>query len=380
MKKIFWFVQQAQALGGTEMVTSSIISFLSSDYDITMVLTAKKPQKMVYALPENVKVKSLDFPIETVQMDKYMGELKKDHHYFKMFSLGLKGIWNTFIKRFYVRHKIKKMTTKEDILIASSFDNYILMPRGRLVYFHYHFNAKTFFSFGDFWMRRLMRKPNYYIFLTEETMQAFLKKRPRWKDRVYYIYNPSRFDRELHEDVHKPIRFIFVGRLAKQKNPMLMLESLDIVKKKKIPFELQIFGEGVLKDKMEQYVHEKGLDDCISFCGTSSHVEEYLKNADLLLVTSFYEGFPLNIIEASSLSCYTLSTNWGDAVKEVIEEGKNGSIIDSFQTEKYAEALIHFITSETLSEKKRKCYESAKRFEKDTIKEKWMNLLENSSF
>ena len=341
MKKIFWFVQQAQALGGTEMVTSSIISFLSSDYDITMVLTAKKPQKMVYALPENVKVKSLDFPIETVQMDKYMGELKKDHHYFKMFSLGLKGIWNTFIKRFYVRHKIKKMTTKEDILIASSFDNYILMPR---------------------------------------TMQAFLKKRPRWKDRVYYIYNPSRFDRELHEDVHKPIRFIFVGRLAKQKNPMLMLESLDIVKKKKIPFELQIFGEGVLKDKMEQYVHEKGLDDCISFCGTSSHVEEYLKNADLLLVTSFYEGFPLNIIEASSLSCYTLSTNWGDAVKEVIEEGKNGSIIDSFQTEKYAEALIHFITSEALSEKKRKCYESAKRFEKDTIKEKWMNLLENSSF
>ncbi len=375
MKKIYWFMQQAEAFGGIEMVTSNLISLLNSHYDITLVMTSKKPEKFHYQLPENLKIVYLNYPSDIIQMDKYWRIYKNQHRYFKLFCFFFRIIYHTILKRFYVRHKIKKMTTKEDILIASSFDNYILMPRGRLVYFHYHFNAKTFFSFGDFWMRRLMRKPNYYIFLTEETMQAFLKKRPRWKDRVYYIYNPSRFDRELHEDVHKPVRLISIGRLTKQKNPLLLLESVCLLKEKNIPFQLDILGEGELKEEMEKYVQTHHLASQVHFHGAVMDVLTYLRNADIHVATSLYEGFPLNVIEASSLSCYTLSTNWGDAIKEVIYEGKNGTIVSSFCKEDFAKALEDLILSEDLKKKKITAYENAERFSGKAIVDKWKEIL-----
>lgn len=373
---IYWLVQQLDFIGGTEMVTSNIINQLSSDYSITVISTAKIENNK-YQFNENVKVVSLNVPIDLCRIDYYYKQYVTNKKFLKLILFVIRMLYYYSFGIRKEKRIIKKMTTKDDLIIASSADGYILAPRKRKVAFHFHFNAKYFFSFSNLCLRRVIRKPDYYIFLTETTYKTVITKRKHIaKKRCYHIYNPVRFERNLTLSYHNN-KIIFLGRFLHQKNPMFALKIAKELKNKNFPFELHMYGEGDFQKEMSTYVSKHQLTEVIIHPMTYN-VNGVLSKADLLLVTSVFEGQSLVTIEANSQSVPVISTNWGDACHELIKQGKNGLVIESAKPVVFAEKIIEILSNQSEYLQLRKsAYESSKRFTPKEIRSKWIDFLQS---
>lgn len=371
MKKIYWFIQQAEEFGGTEMVSLQILSSLASDYDITLVLTSKKPNSYIYPVPENVKQVYLGYKMDEIRMDYYMKKYKDQKRIFKMISLALRATFNLLIRRFFTRRKVKKMTTKDDILVATSLDNYLVMPRKRKVFYHYHFNAKFFFSLPESFFRWFMRKPDKWIFLCKSTLSDILRKKKKYKEYATYALNPVRFTPYLDENYYNN-EFIFVGRFMNQKNPLLLLKSMKELKDMGDKFVLHMYGDGPFKSEMEEYISSNDLGEYILLHDSTKDILREYKNKDMMLVSSIYEGFSLVMLEANSQSLPIISTNWGDAVYEMVENGKNGYVVDSFEPLDFAKQVHEVIKNkEHILDMKRCSFEMSKKYTLDNTAKYW---------
>ncbi len=371
MKKIYWFIQQTEQFGGTEMVSLQILASLAPYYDITLVLTSSKPSSYIYPLPDNVKIKCLNYKMDEIRMDYYFKKYLSKHQYFKAVSLYFRFLNNVLFKRFITRKKIKKFTSKEDILIATSFDNYLLMPRKRNVFFHYHFNDKFFLQTGEKFSRLFMRTPDKYIFLCKNTLKNIVNHYPKYEKISTYALNPVRFKARLNlQDNNNQL--IYVGRFMYQKNVMFLLRAMLELKEMGDKFVLHMYGDGPYLKEMQEFINVNKLEDYIIIHDSTLEIEKAYQNKDLLLLSSLYEGFPLVMLEANSQSVPVVSTNWSQAIYEMIDDGVNGYIVKEYDEKKYALTVHNALKDrEKLKELKQNAYDSSKKYSIENVAKYW---------
>lgn len=373
MKKIYWFLQQLEFLGGTETATISIANELVNDYEITLIVTAREIKNIPYKIDKKIKIIFLNNE-DNSKIDEKILEFYKEKRFFKAFLLILKNISFILFTKYKYRHFVKRMTTKDDILIASSLDNYLIIPRGRLFIFHYHFNAKFFNSFNEKFMSLFYRRPDYYVFLSQTILETVSKHKKSILKKVFYIHNPIKIEGHLNDKINGH-NLIFIGRFADQKNPLLLIEVMNELVKINKEFILEMYGDGKLKDEIIARITTFNLDNNIKVFKSNNDIESILKDKDLLVLTSIYEGMPLVINEAASYSVPVLSTNFGESVQDSITT-KNGIVVDSFNPLIIANAINElFLNQEKLINLKRTAYEFSQKFNKKSIKKEWLNVL-----
>lgn len=373
MRKIYWFLQQLEFLGGTETATISIANELVNDYEITFVVTAREIKNIPYNINKKIKIIFLNNE-DNSKIDEKILEFCKEKRFFKAFLLILKNINFIIFAKYKYRRIVKKMTSKDDILIGSSLDNYLIIPRSRLFIFHYHFNAKFFNSFNEKFMSLFYRKPDYYVFLSKTILEAISKHKKRIIKKAFYIHNPIKINGYFN-DIINGHNLIFIGRFADQKNPNLLIEVMNELIKINKDFRLEMYGDGKLKDEIIARITTLHLENNIKIYKPSNDIEGILKNKDLLILTSLYEGMPLVINEAASCSVPVLSTNFGESVQDSITN-KNGIVVDSFNPLIIANTINElFLNQEKLINLKRSAYEFSQKFNKKSIKNEWLSVL-----
>lgn len=87
-----------------------------------------------------------------------------------------------------------------------------------------------------------------------------------------------------------------------------------------------IFGDGSLKNKLENYVHEIGCQNKIIFKGFAENTEEILNLFDIFVLPSLQEALSLVLIEAMSVGCCCISTECGGP-SEIISNTENGLLV-----------------------------------------------------
>ena len=118
-----------------------------------------------------------------------------------------------------------------------------------------------------------------------------------------------------------------VGRLEIDKRidrAVLLINSL-VAKQKNV--HLLIFGDGSLKDEMDQLVQHHELKDSVDIFGYVEEVESYYKYLDLILFTSDWEGMPLTMWEAMANEVPVVAPDVG-GFKEILEENECGLIYE----------------------------------------------------
>lgn len=375
MKKIYWWVQQLNRIGGTEMVTIDLANHLCDTYDITLISTVKIEGKIPYEIDPRIKVVSLEIPTRCERYD-YLSKKYLSHG--RIFSyLGLVfqiGHYYVFRRHHYRRLIEKHLLDEDATLIGSSIDTYMLSPKNGRVFFHYHFDSDSFFG-RDYKMIKMSRVPDKFIFLSEATKNEVIAKREDLKDKATFIYNPIRFEPVKNEEYHNNT-ILFVGRYAEQKNPILALDIAKALKEKNFNFKLKMFGEGPLNEDVKKYQLDNHLADVTEVNPFSNNIKEEILNSDLLLVTSRYEGFGLAMSEANALSRPWISSNWGSILKERLSKGRNGIVIDGENPEDYAKAIMDLLNDkDRLLEMKKASYEESKKLSKEVIIPKWKELL-----
>jgi len=89
----------------------------------------------------------------------------------------------------------------------------------------------------------------------------------------------------------------FVGRLEKVKGPDTFLE----VAKRGMTCHRSVFiGSGSMESHLVRRVHSEGLDGHVRFLGEVSNPIEYLRQLDVLAITSRHEGLPMVLLEAAA--------------------------------------------------------------------------------
>lgn len=103
---------------------------------------------------------------------------------------------------------------------------------------------------------------------------------------------------------------VFVGRISLLKRVELCIDILASIEN---GYKLMIVGSGPERDKIEQYVSEKGLESDVQFTGYLPHEKalEIIAAAEGLLVTSKAESYSAVALEALSLNTSVFATPVG---------------------------------------------------------------------
>lgn len=120
-------------------------------------------------------------------------------------------------------------------------------------------------------------------------------------EKVPIIYNGIDLSKCISKTdyfIRDKFKILHIGRFSPQKNHIGLITAFKTFHSEVPNSVLQLIGDGELKSKMENYVNEYGLDDCVEFLGAQSNVYPFLNNADMFVLPSNYEGMPMTLIEA----------------------------------------------------------------------------------
>lgn len=169
---------------------------------------------------------------------------------------------------------------------------------------------------------------------------------------------------------------LFVGRLVSEKNPLRLLDCAYLVKQSVPNFVLDIYGNGPLTNALHEKIDKMNLQDTVHLKGFIDNKAIYQKY-DLLWVTSNFEGFGLVIIEAMANGIPCVSSNWGDAISEIIEHEKTGCIAQN--NKEFVNYTISLLSnSEAREEMSKNAYMSfQQKYTCETNTQHWLGLLKN---
>jgi glycosyltransferase involved in cell wall biosynthesis len=164
------------------------------------------------------------------------------------------------------------------------------------------------------------------ICVSEYDRQLALKYKIAPEIKLITIHNGVEIN-EINVDFRKSkssneyqLKIIFVGRLTNQKDPILLLEAFGSLPEEiKMRVNIEIIGEGPLRKKVEKAIQDLKLEHLVKLRGNLPRQEVLLalKNADIFVLTTNYEGFPRSILEAMSVGLPIIATDVG-GVREAI--------------------------------------------------------------
>jgi len=110
---------------------------------------------------------------------------------------------------------------------------------------------------------------------------------------------------------HPLLQLVYLGRISDyQKRTGDLVKICTLLFKNKAPFHLNIIGDGDAKPALENTFIVAGLQHSVTFCGwlTQEGVTGYLAAADMLLLTSDFEGMPIAMMESLAAGCGVVGT------------------------------------------------------------------------
>ena len=174
-----------------------------------------------------------------------------------------------------------------------------------------------------------------------------------------------------------PSRIVAVGRLDTQKNFEMLIDSFSLVYEKLPPeTTLTIYGEGPLRNTLQEQIEAKGMRNSVLLPGASKNLFNEIKDASLFVMSSNYEGFPNALLEAMAVGLPVISTDfWTGTAGELIGVN-NGRVVRVGDTEGLSDAIVEIMHNESLRRGMRK--ENRKLLDKyasEKIIHKWCEII-----
>jgi len=147
---------------------------------------------------------------------------------------------------------------------------------------------------------------------------------------------PNKKDsREFYGLSPQTLHCAFIGRITQIKRPDRFLDVVGEIKRRGVPIEFFIAGEGELLQNCKERIAREDLP--VKILGWQPNIERVLSAADVVVLTSDNEGTPLSLIQAGMAMLPVVTTRVG-SVPEVVLEGVTG-IITNLDVQEIADAL-----------------------------------------
>ena len=202
------------------------------------------------------------------------------------------------------------------------------------------------------------------------------------------IYNPLNHDEIIKKSKKKSkniftnkkqLKILNIGRFTEQKDQITLLKALNQIKEA-IKFEVIIIGRGKLHKKLSEYILKNNLNQFIKIIDFVDNPFPLLKQAELFILSSRYEGLPNVLLEALTLKKFIISSRCPTGPQEILLNGKGGLLFDVGNHNQLANKIIYY------KKNKKKCLLMLKharkklnRFDYRTNLKKYLNLVNQIS-
>lgn len=378
--------------GGAERVAANLSLLLSKYYDVYVVVTEDKT-----TYKYGGKLINLNIPTS-----------------FKKNLLGyfLYEVLYTF-KLFLLKQKLKKSITIS-FMETSNIPN--ILSGGKTITSIHEFKPASKNSIRksltEFLIRLLYNHASMNVAVSKSVEKSLNDIYNINKNKTTTIYNfiilkdINKLKEKPLEDQDKEIFknpvIITAGRLTYQKAHWHLIRSFSKVKKKIKDAKLVILGTGELKEELYKLTKSLNIDKDVFFLGFKENPYKYFNNADVFVLSSYYEGFAMVIVEAMSCDLPIISVDCPSGPKEIIAPdlwdkkltettyGLYGILVPPFKKEgintlslskqekKLADAIIKLLKNPYLKEKYAKQSKlRSKYFDTQNIIKQWLNLIDN---
>lgn len=336
MKKNILFVVDNLKMGGVTKVLGNLLNRLDySLYDVDLlVLHYYEDMKFMY--PSSIKIINAGNDLNLI--DENIGKLLKEKNIIKIIKKALFAfsIKTGIIKKKILTNRKNVLNRKYDIEIAfgDGFP-YLYTAYGdakkKIAWMHSDVLVKDYSARYYNRMKKAIQNMDACVAVSKKVGESYIKKYSA--NNVNVIQNVIDDDEIIKksnlliQDIEfdkKQLNFISVGRLDYSKNYEMMLRNAIKLKNEGFKFKVYIIGDGEEKEKLEKIIIENNMEDVFILCGRRDNPYSYVKNADMFLLSSRYEGLPTVIIEALILHVPCLSTDVA-GVKQILN-GKGGII------------------------------------------------------
>jgi glycosyltransferase involved in cell wall biosynthesis len=176
---------------------------------------------------------------------------------------------------------------------------------------------------------------NKIVAVSDTTKEIFLETFPEYQSKMNVIYdiNDPRIISEMsalhfNENIDfEGVKLLTIGRLASQKGYKIALETCRMLKEAGVHFKWYVLGKGPEEDEIKKYIQENDLTNHFILLGTRVNPYPIIKNSDIYVQTSKFEGFGLAIAEARMLNIPVVTTRFDAVYNQMVHE-KNGLVVD----------------------------------------------------
>lgn len=376
-------------MGGLERVLIEVLQTIDKNkYEITLVIDDDCGEDNVFEkdIPKDIKYYFLKSK-ELIAKTEYFKERKKNIFY----KLGYNIFMNieTFVMCLKMK-KLLKIIGKVDLIIdfdggASKYIEQLNIPK-KIIWIH---NSIPKLKKKQSKIRRFGKRLEKYdkiVAICDEMKEELKSIYPQLAEKIVRIYNPFNFERidklkddqsELSErdlELLKENYCVAISRLdTVQKDFGTLIKAFSLLKELGEKKRLFIIGDGPDRNKINQMIKDYNLCDEIILLGQRKNPYIWLKNADVFVHSSKYEGLPTVLIEALICDKLVISSNCPTGPTEILENGHAGILYTVGDYKKLAKILREYNMKNYID-----AIEGRKKdFNKNTIIKEYENLIDN---
>ena len=140
-----------------------------------------------------------------------------------------------------------------------------------------------------------------------------------------------------------------VAALAPHKAQSVLLQSMQSLRGRR-DVHCFIVGEGALRSPLEQMTRELGVEGCVTFTGFRHDALEFIRLADVFVMSSRLEGLGTSIMDAHALGAAVVATRTG-GIPELVEDGVTGVLVPPGQPDALGAAVARMLDDAALRER-----------------------------
>ena len=364
--------------GGIEKCICVLANLLCTRYQVEIASCYKLLEEPAFHLDERVKVIYLNDDIKP-NREAFKEAVRRKHpiDILKEGSYSLK-----------VLHRRKKSmcdyikSCNSDVIISTrDIFNYWTCSYARdgvikIGWEHNHYHKSIRYATN---MINSAKNLDYFVLVSSDLQKFYSEKLAN--NKVMCIYIPNAIDsipKKLSSLKEK--RLISVGRLSPEKGFIDLLKVYNILIQEYPDWSLDIIGDGVERNNLEDYIKKHNLDKVTlhGFQG-KEYIDDVLDKSSIYVMTSFTESFGIVLLEAMSHGVPCIAYDSAEGAREIITSGDNGFLIKNRNIDAMVLKIKNLIENEKLRKNVGKAArESINKYTSEVVGEEWFTLIEES--
>lgn len=349
MKKKILIIGPSMEIGGVER---SLIGLLNSinyeEYDVDLFLRSHRGE--LFSLIDsrvNILSEDKDYSLSMLPLN----ELMKGHNYKLLILRVVSKLYGSIRSKFlgrdtvsailfkkYIEKRIKPFEKHYDYALGFFWPHYMLDKKVsadvKIGWVHTDYGNKDE-KFDMSFYKSMWKNIDYIACVSEQVKESFDLIYPEFRNKTIVVENTLSTDfvrKQADELIPDEMNFdgmkvLSVGRFSTAKNFDNIPEVCSILAQKGYMFKWYLIGYGPDEKLIKSKIKEYNMEDYVVLLGKKENPYPYMKNCDIYVQPSRYEGKAVTVREAQILNKPVVITRFDTAASQV-EEGVDGYICE----------------------------------------------------